>query len=1288
MNQCSQSAAADPVLPVGRRHLLEAKMPTSLRGLFTSASVRALPNLVAASTTDPLVQDARVAARIFAIGFALLLLGAAVGLNSWPGKFLATAIAAATPTAILLTLSSYSIAFAAIFWASRPSPVQQVAVLVGWAATTLALVRFTGAGVPPASDGAPLLSWPMFLSLTLAIPSLAALAWRLFARRADPTEFESRLRWLCGMFLLLILVPSAALGLTSVLHPQTFDFYTLHFDRAAGLDVVPALSDWVTRIPGLENAVGAAYGLTPVAFLAVGLLQMRGRPAHVASAILAWVVLASCALVAYHFLPVAGPQYIFGHDAFVGALRGAATQPLGTVTVKPYPRNGMPSMHFGWMLAASILWWQTGSRARSRAAIVGVTALTAIATLYLGEHYVVDLIVAVPFVLAALALSTTGVPWRAAERRRVVYAGFGCWLAWVLLLRWQIGTLVASPALARAMLVATALVVVYQVGLMRRFSAAVKVAALAPPVEARALPEAPSAVAWRRRFGALFFVSGAAALVYQVLFAKALALIFGSTAAATFTVLAVFLGGMAVGSLIGGALAHRSRTPLRLYAIVELGIGVYCAATPFLFESVQALYVGWASGADPGSALLLALRVALGAVVLLAPTVLMGVTLPLLAIALGSGAGGLGARVAGLYFANTAGAAFGSLVAAYALIPSLGVRSTTLMATLLNLMVALAALDLAKRVPACDLPPDGIGAAGPREQPAPPTRAAAFAIATLGLVGVLSLGLEVVYVHLLAIVAGNSVYAFGLMLATFLIGLATGGEGARRVLGHRQVDASVALAVAVVGLGAAVALGTGAWNAIPAYFASFEKYPLPGGFAVREAIRGLVCALAMVPPTIFIGAAYVFAIDIVTSATRRSRALALGTAAAVNTGGNIAGVLLFGFVLLPILGGMRAAQVVAATAVAWGLIVLVAGTGVGAGARRARGAFVWGAAAVGALAFGLGQHLDLEALSSGANVYFAPQKWGRVIDHAESVDGGLTTVAENDTTSGKVRTLLTNGKFQGNDALGGEMQAQVGFALAPLLHQPARNAALVIGYGTGVTSRVFHDAGFARLDIAELSADVVRLADQYFAPLNHRVSTLPGVHLYLTDGRNFLLLGQQHYDVVSIEITSIWFAGAASLYNEDFYSLVKARLAPGGVLQQWVQLHHLSPQDVLTIVATLRDSFRYVALYEIGGQGIVVATDDPAHAVPSDAAIARLSDSPQLAQVRTIAKRPVSELRDSLLLDAAGVDRFIGAFGGNPATWASTDDNLELEYSTPKANANDGTLTFLSNRSLLARYRQ
>lgn len=1226
---------------------------------------------------DPLLRDARLSSKILGLAGVLLLLGAAAGINTWPGQDLVEALLSGSATRIFMALTGYGLVFSIIFWGAQPSPSAQRAVCIGWVVTSFAVWQGLGEDLNVGLFDAGRFPVEMFLATTLAIPAMLALAWRCLSPAPPaPALLEARLRTLLLVTVLFFLAPPSALTLTANMHPFTFDFQAIQFERAAGLILAPALVEFVDAIPGLSHLIRNAYGLTPLAFLAVALLQLKGRPVHLASALLVWVGMSLCATLAYHVYPITGPLYVFGSADFVKQLSHPETLPTTLALVAPYPRNGMPSMHFGWMLAASILWWQSGTRPFSRLLFAGATLCTALATIYLGEHYLIDLVVAVPFVLASLALCTTGIAWSGSDRLAVALAGFATWLLWVLLLRTQVAWLSEHPWACQAMLLATALVALWQARRMAGFKNAARAALPA------ARPADTSALG--RKFGAMFFVSGAAALIYQILFAKQLALVFGSTATATFTVLATFLGGMAIGSLIGGFVAERVRRPLIVYAGIEMGIAIYCVITPILFQGIQDYYVYLAKGMPPDTPALLALRVLLGAAVLAFPTILMGTTLPILTRALGQHAGSIGTRVAWLYFTNTAGAALGALLTAYFIIPAVGAKSTALIAAAANLMIALAALELAKN--ALDMRREPTEVTRPGAAPATQAVNRATwmaALAALGFGGVLSLGLEVVYVHMLSIVAGNSVYAFGLMVATFLIGLSLGGEAGRRILLSRRLDSASALAFSLLGIAISVTLGSLLWNSIPDYFASFANYPAAKTFAAREAIRGIVCSLAMIPPTLFIGAAYTFAMDLVTAYAGKPKLILLGTGAAANTLGNICGVLLFGFVLLPSLGGLGASRVIAGSA------LLLAGMVVWLAARAHYRRIAPVALATLLLIAGTGKvELDYGKLSSGANVYFFPQNWGNIVDHAESIDGGLTTVTRNPLDEQTmVNTLLTNGKFQGNDALTGEMRAQVGFAFAPLLHTEKRDRALVIGYGTGVTSRVFHEAGFATLEIAELSGDVVALADRHFGGINHLVSQQANTRTHITDGRNLLLLSEHRFDVISIEITSIWFAGAASLYNQEFYQLAKQRLNPEGVLQQWVQLHRLSPLDLLYVMSSLRMEFEFVSLYVFGSQGILVATNDSTRQAAYPPALAKLAATPQLAEARSIAGASLESLSDNLLLSPQGVDQFINRYGLAPQYFVSTDNNLRLEYSTPRANVNDATRSYAENLALLSEFK-
>jgi hypothetical protein len=184
-----------------------------------------------------------------------------------------------------------------------------------------------------------------------------------------------------------------------------------------------------------------------------------------------------------------------------------------------------------------------------------------------------------------------------------------------------------------------------------------------------------------------------------------------------------------------------------------------------------------------------------------------------------------------------------------------------------------------------------------------------------------------------------------------------------------------------------------------------------------------------------------------------------------------------------------------------------------------------------------------------------------------------------------------------------------------------------------------------------------------------------------------LLLQNERYDLVAMELSSIWFAGTASLYNRDFYELVGTRLKPTGVLQQWVQLHHMRAVDLFYVLGSVRSVFRYVRLYYIGGQGIIVASNDPAAAHITEN-IGQLDRTPGLKRFLSLYGNSSKQLLDTLVLDPHGMDRFLASRGVPLALMASTDDNLFLEYGTPRGNALDAGESLALNLGLLSKFSQ
>lgn len=1062
----------------------------------------------------------------------------------------------------------------------------------------------------------------------------------------------------------IALLPFLSL-LTTAFRPLVLDPHALRLDGSLGFQPLSALGHLFAKLSWLEPLFATLYMATPAAILAIHFLAPRSEPNR-GSLLLTTIALALLGGLFHHLAPIAGPLQAYPRFP----LLPEGVDP-GSILLDPAPRHGLPALPFAFAVA---LYWHSRALGRRLHALgIAWLALTLFASLGLGLHYAIALVATIPFTLGVMTLVTPRAPSLLGFRATVFAISSALFAIIIVGLHLRVTFLAPLPPLVMALAVALPW------ELTRRYTKRAEALAEAEePTSEDALDEDRDlGLAWA--MGVMFFISGAAGLIYEVVFAKSLALTFGSTTRASTTVLATYMGGMALGAFLGGRIARGKTRPLIVYAICEAGIALWCALSPFMLGIVQKIYVGLASGADASAPWLGGLQVALGALLLLPPTILMGLTLPVVAKQFEKRMA-LGRAIGLLYGANTFGAALASLSTGYFILPFLGISRTTWFAVLANFGAAALAILVDKRLRKdIELEADSEDRPAPKaiaNLPAFEPKAAAL---VLGVGGVITLALEVVYIHLLAIVAGNSAYAFSLMLFAFLLGLGGGAAIGRKMLERRRLALRY-LGWMQLGLAACVLLGVFGWEAVPNYFASFEEYAHTRGFGARELVRAAICCMMMIPPALFIGAAYPLAMACrVEGAPDPIRAT--GRASALNTVGNVTGAFVGSFVLVPYLGALRSLQLLALLAFALGLLATL-----GTGARLER----WKASAPALIVVVLlavqPSVFNLNRLASGTNVYFERQGYGKVVDHAESADGGLTMVTESFDPGGRrVLTLLTNGKFQGDDSQSREMAAQFGFALFPLLHTTARDKALVIGFGTGVSARAVDDAGFSHTDIIDLSEDIFTLADKHFQSVNGGVLSRPRARAHVTDGRNFLLLSEERYDLIGMEISSIWFAGAASLYNREFYQLVKSRLADDGILQQWVQLHRLSPRDLASIFASLQAEFERVWLYFGGGQGILVACNHDCE--PTDEAILLMDRTPSLEFALSTYGGKAKNLLRSKLLDTSEITAFIDSLGIPTSELISTDDNLFLEYSTPRGNVRPYRASIQQNVRMLSGFR-
>jgi len=757
---------------------------------------------------------------------------------------------------------------------------------------------------------------------------------------------------------------------------------------------------------------------------------------------------------------------------------------------------------------------------------------------------------------------------------------------------------------------------------------------------------------------ALFVVSGAAGLVDQVCFSKYLSYVVGATAYAVSAVLAAFMTGLALGAAVGGRLSSRVRRPLVAYGVAEWIVGAAVALTPLAFAALTPLYVSAARGAQGSLTSLSFLRWGVAMAIVMLPTAAMGATLPLLSPALARASdpnceATRKRRLSALYAANTLGGALGALGGAYVVLPALGLSHTIYAAALTSALAGCAAVYMGRSAPAV-APPSRTAAPTSEPSAAAPQKAiwpSVLAFAS----GYLCFAVEVVATHLLAVVIGSSAYAFGLILAAFLLSLFAGASLAP-AFARRLPAGALATSLSLTALAMAGTLPF--WDALPQSFAGLGEHVT--SFEGREAMRALVAFAILVFPATAMG--LTFPLLLRQAASHADVGASVGRLTAVNTVGAVTGALLTGYVVLPRFGSEG-------TLIATAAVFAVLGTATALLSRRDEGApsprvptFVAIAAAAVCV---LSPRWDLGQLTLGTNVYFDGQKPpDAMLSVREDVHGGITSVTLRD----GVHTLYTNGKFQGND--GWELHAQRYFAHYPCLFVPEFRRALVIGLGTGTTLGTLTAYPWKHIDLLEISPSIVEAAGKYFGGPNRDALHDSRVHLTLDDARNHLLVHEGRYDLIGMELSSVWFAGAASLYSAEYYRLVRDHLEPDGVFQQWVQMHHIYPPVFGALVNTLRREFQYVALFYGGGQGILVASQRPLRWSVDRAR--RLTTTFRSIDDILPSERSLDDLTDDVLLTEDGLDRFIenvaGTRGVPPAELVSTDDNLFLEYETPRGN--------------------
>ena len=777
---------------------------------------------------------------------------------------------------------------------------------------------------------------------------------------------------------------------------------------------------------------------------------------------------------------------------------------------------------------------------------------------------------------------------------------------------------------------------------------------------------------------ACFFFSGAAGLIYQVAWGKALGLIFGHTVYAIATVLAVFMAGLAAGSAYIGRWNEQRAESLAVYAWIEFMVAATGALSLAGLAGVRSLYVAAYPSVNGLQPLLLALRFFGTAVVLFIPTFLMGGTLPVLVRGITRNSAELGMRVSQLYWVNTLGAVAGTLISGFVLLPALGLSVTIASAVVLNILAGLIALRIAKEshnARGVKGSPSIVASTAP--EPQQPTFA--FLLILFAVVGSTAFSYEIAWTRLLAITISSSTYAFTLMLAMFLAGTVIGSAFFQYFFASSGQISFTTFSRTQTGIGIAALSSLILFHWIPAVIPPLLR-------ATHQTFNGLVLAqfvtsaLTVLPVAIIFGFNFPMVIVLLdrTAGTKSGRSATVGSAYAANTFGAIVGSLITGFWLVPWLGSFR----VIAAAAGVNLLLAVA-LEFRSSQRRILPLAINLVCLLITVAVGSSSFLYNRALLSLSAVLYGNSFQGHLTlsEIAATNDLVFMTDGVNDSIavfrSEDYVALRVNGK---TDASTGDARTQLLLGHLGAAFQPAPRRVLIIGFGSGMTaSAVARYPDIERIDCVEIEPAVIRAAP-YLETLNRNVLSDPRVHVIFDDARNFLLTSREKYDLIISEPSNPWIAGIATLFTDEYYAAIHQRLVPGGEFVQWVQAYSLAPADLRMIIATLAPHFTEVTLWRGAEQDLLLLGRTDAAPFRFDRLRFLWQNAALRKDFESLDVHQPEGLVAYYLLDDAAVRKLA------KGTILNTDNRTLLEYHAPQTLLTSSL--FEANQEFIAQFRE
>jgi spermidine synthase len=675
------------------------------------------------------------------------------------------------------------------------------------------------------------------------------------------------------------------------------------------------------------------------------------------------------------------------------------------------------------------------------------------------------------------------------------------------------------------------------------------------PISPGGRNQTPSLPSGTFGFAMLLFGSGAAALVYQVLWIKQISLVVGVEVYAVTTAVSAFFAGLALGGAIFGRRADQTKRPLRLYAMLEFGIAAAGVAASLALAHTATIFAFLESRVGLLAWVPLFLLVAM-------PAFLMGGTLPVLVRAQGPQPGALAWSCGTLYAANTAGAVCGAFITPFLLLPRFGVQGASIAAGLINIAVAVAAFFLDRSAASKTV----LNPALRQELPSLERR---VAILMYALAGGVALGYEVIWSQAVIPLMSTRSFAFAIVLATYLTGLVLGSAVYSRFADRvRDPWGVFGVLIAFAGfLALASVSGIGKWFLFLQWHAGEAIYTITASEMLRMCARFFTAAFMVVfLPALLLGAAFPAALRLAVQPDHVGRDL--GAVVALNTAGGILGTLVTGFVLLPKLGLLRSLEVLAIVAGLLGLIAV-------SRARMAWNVTRWLTLAVGIVILLLAYLTPRDKLA--ALIPRIHGSTGNIVFYEED-PGGTVVIADVPAGRQSFRRLYIQGVSNSGDSLPAIRYMRLQALLPLIMHNGEPHSVLVIGLGTGITAgATLRYPGLTRRVSDELLPGVLHSAKLFRG--NYDVDSAPGIEIQLRDGRMDLLRSSERYDLITLEPPPPSASGVVNLYSSDFYALASKRLQPNGILSQWLPLSTQNTEDTRSLVRSFLNVFPYASLW-------------------------------------------------------------------------------------------------------------